>query len=122
MHVLATSLAVLPLAWCGTTLSLTQSINNLGVPGIDCGYDYVVVGGGTSGLTIAARLAETAGVTVAVIEAGGFYEVDNGAGSVIPGMSAAQNTGTDVNDDNALIDWNFNTTPQAVSDVNVMFW
>ena len=34
--------------------------------------DYIVVGGGTAGLTIANRLAENN--TVAVIEAGGFYE------------------------------------------------
>ncbi|KAI3396303.1 hypothetical protein diail_12325 [Diaporthe ilicicola] len=33
-------------------------------------YDYVVVGGGLAGLTVAARLSEDADVTVAVIEAG----------------------------------------------------
>lgn len=34
-------------------------------------YDYVVVGGGTAGLAIAARLAEDSDITVAVIEGGG---------------------------------------------------
>ena len=33
-------------------------------------YDYVICGGGTAGLTIAARLTENPDVTVGVIEAG----------------------------------------------------
>lgn len=34
-------------------------------------YDYIVVGGGTSGLVVANRLSELTNVTVAIIEAGG---------------------------------------------------
>ena len=34
-------------------------------------YDYVVVGGGLTGITVAARLAENPATTVLVIEAGG---------------------------------------------------
>ena len=33
-------------------------------------YDYVVVGGGTAGLCVAARLTEDPKITVAVLEAG----------------------------------------------------
>jgi hypothetical protein len=34
-------------------------------------YDYIVVGGGTAGLTVAARLSENGRYTVGVLEAGG---------------------------------------------------
>lgn len=40
-------------------------------------YDYVVVGGGTAGLALAARLSEDNFASVAVIEAGTYYEVSN---------------------------------------------
>jgi len=43
-----------------------------GVPGANATYDYVVVGGGTGGLALATRLA-AANLSVAVVEAGGFY-------------------------------------------------
>ena len=54
-----------------------------GTPGKNASYDYVIVGGGTGGLTIAARLAENKNVSVAVIEAGGFYQQDNGNGRCV---------------------------------------
>lgn len=54
--------------------------DSFGTPGKNASYDYVIVGGGTAGLTIAARLAENNTASVAVIEAGGFYEVDNADG------------------------------------------
>ena len=60
--------------------------NNFGVPGRNATYDFVVVGGGTGGLATAYRLAENGSNTVAVIEAGGFYEVDNGNTSVVPNL------------------------------------
>ena len=53
------------------------------MPGTNATYDYVVIGGGTAGLTIAARLAEDPDVSVAVIEAGGFYQQDNGNGRCV---------------------------------------
>jgi choline dehydrogenase len=45
-----------------------------GVLGVEQAYDYVVVGGGTSGNAIGYRLAE-AGFSVAIVEAGIFYEI-----------------------------------------------
>ena len=47
----------------------------------------MVVGGGNAGLTIATRLAVDPSLTVAVIEAVDFYEIDNGNLSVVPGKA-----------------------------------
>lgn len=63
-----------------SALASTLYSNSFGVPGLNATYDYVVIGGGTAGLTIAARLAEDSNVSVAVIEAGGFYQQENGNG------------------------------------------
>ena len=84
-----------------------------GLPGTNASFDYVVVGGGTAGLTIATRLASDPSVSVAVIEAGGFYEIDNGNRSVVPAYSNFY-TGTNANDTQPLIDWGFVTEPQKV--------
>lgn len=46
-----------------------------GVVGVSATYDYVIVGGGTAGLTLASRLSENSSVSVAVIEAGSLYQV-----------------------------------------------
>lgn len=89
--------------------------NSFGVPGKNASYDYVVLGGGTAGNAIAARLAQIPGVSIAVIEAGAFYQTDNGNGSVIPALATTQYVGTSPEDTQPLIDWNFITTPQVVS-------
>lgn len=47
-------------------------------------FDYVIVGGGTAGLAMAKRLSEDERVSVAVIEAGGFYEMDAGNATEVP--------------------------------------
>ncbi|KAJ5506045.1 Glucose-methanol-choline oxidoreductase C-terminal [Penicillium expansum] len=75
-------------------------------------FDYLVIGGGTAGLTIATRLAEQGVGSVAVIEAGGFYELNNGNLSQIPAQDAFY-VGTDLDDWQPGIDWGFHTTPQA---------
>ena len=67
-------------------------------------YDFVIVGGGTAGLVVAARLTENPDVTVGVIEAG-----KNKLGDMFVDTPALflQMLG------NADYDWKFYTTPQA---------
>ncbi|RMY97455.1 hypothetical protein D0860_08645 [Hortaea werneckii] len=82
------------------------------LPGQDATYDYVVVGGGLAGLVTATRLAENGTFSVAVVEAGGFYEFTNSNKSQVPWYSESS-----VSDDpegyiNLLIDWGLVTTPQ----------
>lgn len=74
-------------------------------------FDYVVIGAGTAGLALASRLAQGCSHSVAVIEAGGFYEQDNGNLSVVPGYCTV-NSGTDPADINPAVDWGFVTEPQ----------
>ena len=94
---------------------------SLGVPNVNATYDYVVVGGGTAGATLATRLAESPHISVALIEAGGFYEVDNGNRSTVPGY-AGVGVGTAISDvPSPLIDWGFVTVPQAVSNHSPRF-
>lgn len=94
---------------------------SFGIPGANATFDYVVVGGGTAGLTIATRLAENPSLSVAVVEAGGFYEIDNGNLSVVPG-GAIYFSGTDPKDFQPLIDWGFNTVPQPVCLNSAAVW
>ncbi|KAL4805204.1 hypothetical protein BDV18DRAFT_165935 [Aspergillus unguis] len=82
-------------------------------------YDYVVVGGGTAGLAIAARLAEDSSVSVAVVEAGGYYESEVGPLAEVPGFGGTDNTGVD-SSDASVIDWNFETQPLTAVDNRVM--
>lgn len=84
---------------------------NFGAP-VNASFDYVVIGGGTAGLTLAARLSKI--FSVAVIEAGSFYEIGNANLNQIP-LDDAYFVGKDRNDFNPLVDWGFVTTPQAVS-------
>lgn len=86
--------------------------SNFGVPNINATYDYVIVGGGNAGLTIAARLSEGGNSSVAVVEAGSFYEITNGNVSQIP-LNDVTWTGKSPLDTNPLIDWSFTTTPQV---------
>ena len=93
-----------------------QNVNvkrSYGISGLNQTFDYVIVGGGTAGLTIASRLAEDSSLDIAVIEAGGFYE-DNGNTSIVPGYDSVY-TGTDPADTNPNIDWGYVTVPQTVS-------
>ncbi|TGO11991.1 hypothetical protein BTUL_0097g00430 [Botrytis tulipae] len=86
--------------------------NAFAIPG-NATYDYVVVGGGTAGLVIASRLAETA--SVGVIEAGGFYEQDNGNYSIVPYGSLQMPLVYSTEDypKQPLIDWDLFSVPQV---------
>ncbi|KAF8345207.1 alcohol oxidase [Amanita rubescens] len=66
-------------------------------------YDYIVVGGGTAGLVVAARLSENPDVTVCVVEAGKDHSTN--VDTMIPGF-AFKNMG------NPEVDWMFFTAPQ----------
>ncbi|KAK6007027.1 hypothetical protein QM012_006035 [Aureobasidium pullulans] len=86
---------------------------SFGYPGVNASYDYVVVGGGTAGLALATRLALNGTYSVAVVEAGSFYELDNGNYSQYPsGVIRSTDPGPDISAVNGLIDWKFLTTPQ----------
>ena len=77
----------------------------LAFPDVDAIFDYIVVGGGTAGVTIAARLAEHQ-YRVALIEAGGIYEALS-LTATIPGADSL-GVGSDVSS-SSLIDWRFVT-------------
>lgn len=74
------------------------------VPNLEAPFDYVVVGGGTAGLTVASRLTEDPDTRVLVVEAG----PDNTQDPIVltPGLVGAQ-YGLD------KYDWNFSSEPQV---------
>lgn len=103
------------------TRSFSESIaaqgllgSHFGVPGLAGTYDYIVIGGGTAGLTVARRLAANTSITVAVIEAGDFYEFSNGNLSEIPAYTT-DFTGSNPTQKNPYLDWYQYTEPQPVS-------
>lgn len=71
-----------------------------------------MVGGGTAGLVIASRLAEVA--SVGVIEAGGFYQQDNGNYSVVPfgSLQSPLVYSTEDYSKQPLVDWDLFSIPQ----------
>lgn len=87
--------------------------SSFGIPGDNATFEYIVVGGGNAGLTLATRLAEQQGGRVAVVEAGSFYEIGNGNRSQVPFfdhyyISKAKD------DWQPQVDWGYITSPQKV--------
>ncbi|KAG8739196.1 hypothetical protein FRC11_000871 [Ceratobasidium sp. 423] len=74
-------------------------------------FDYVVVGGGTAGLTLAARLSENPSTTVGVIEAGEYRPDDPVINT--PGVAFSIPR-------NATYDWEFKSVPQVNSNNQVV--
>ncbi|KAH6634126.1 putative choline dehydrogenase [Chaetomium sp. MPI-SDFR-AT-0129] len=75
-------------------------------------FDFIVIGGGTAGLAVAARLSEHPDFTIGVLEAGspavGDDDVD------IPGL-VGRALGTP-------LDWGFETVPQKSLDGRILEW
>lgn len=76
-------------------------------------YDYLVVGGGLAGLTLANRLTEDSGKQVLVLEAGEGHLNDPLVD--IPGFIGATLG-------NTSYDWVFTTVPQAHANNNSFVW
>jgi choline dehydrogenase-like flavoprotein len=66
-------------------------------------YDFVIIGGGTSGLVVANRLSEDPDVQVLILEAGENHLNDPWV--MIPALCMSLH--------GSEADWNFETTPQV---------
>lgn len=77
---------------------------------------WQVVGAGTAGGAVAARLA-LAGYSVGLVEAGSFYDLDNGNKTTVPGYDQT----THPNDPlDSLVDYDFVTEPEPVGHPNAL--
>jgi choline dehydrogenase len=80
--------------------------------GIAASYDCIVIGAGSAGCTLAARLSEDVACRVLLIEAGGS---DINRPAIQSPVLWPSNFGTDV-------DWAYRTTPQARAAGRVIDW
>ena len=74
-------------------------------------YDYVIVGAGSAGCVLAARLTEDLAVTVLLLEAGGDDRVDE---ITIPAAFAKQFR--------TKLDWGYATDPQKHAQGRKLYW
>ncbi|KAL4974086.1 putative choline dehydrogenase [Aspergillus desertorum] len=78
----------------------------------DLAFDYVIVGSGPGGSTVANRLTEIPNITVAVVEAGTWAENVVGNLTSVPGYDGAFLLKS-VKSTPTAVDWGFVTTPQT---------
>lgn len=78
---------------------------------MDSKYDYIVIGGGTSGLVVASRLTEDSNTNVLVLEAGDDHSAHPQVQT--PGFWPANIGSPDR-------DWSYTTVPQASINENEM--
>lgn len=100
---LASATAIPPTCSSHSSDSFPEEL--LAIPNLDAEFDYIVVGGGTAGITIASRLAEN-NYSVALVEAGGIYETLSWTAK-IPGADSL-GVGSDPSS-TTPIDWHFVT-------------
>ena len=113
MAVLQTALALLASGLLSEKVE-AQNVSYPSYQNLPRTFDYVIVGGGPGGLTLANRLTEDPAVSVAVVEAGTFYQNIIGNQSTVPGYDFHYD-GKSPNATIPFVDWGFVTTPQAVS-------
>ncbi|KAH0430339.1 GMC oxidoreductase [Colletotrichum camelliae] len=74
-------------------------------------FDYIIIGGGTAGLTVAARLTEDSTTTVLVLEAGADHTSDLNV--LAPGLFPAMYG-------NPEYDWDYKTVPQPAANNKIV--
>ncbi|CAG9972530.1 unnamed protein product [Clonostachys byssicola] len=120
-------------AWCiATSLPVASAFqeaiaaeqllgSHFGVPGLPGAYDYVILGGGTAGITLAHRLASDGRYTVALVNAGDFAEFANGNFSEVPAL-ASMFGGSNPFLKNPQLDFDQYTTKQSQLDDRALYY
>ncbi|KAI9876591.1 MAG: hypothetical protein M1830_006169 [Pleopsidium flavum] len=80
---------------------------------LESSFDYLIVGGGTAGLVVAARLSEDPNITVGVLEAG-IAKLDDPAILMPAGFSRLLN--------NSEYDWMLTTVPQVDAPKSISYF
>ena len=98
------SVVVLILAYILYNFSLSPKYRNV-APEVNSSYDYIIVGAGSAGSVLAARLSEDSDISVLILEAGG-EETHNDSFAVPLASISLQRTESD---------WQYYTVPQKTS-------